>query len=69
MNIKSLEKMEQIVSKNKALSWNGWTVVERYPSDRGSTSNRGVFAKGKWHLEKMFEPTRDGWEIPNKYVM
>ena len=29
MLINSLEKMEQIVSKNRSLKWDGWTVVQK----------------------------------------
>jgi hypothetical protein len=68
MLIKSLEQMETIVAQNKVLSWDGWTVLERYPSDKGRTSDRGVYQNGIWHLQKMFAPTRDGWEVPSKYV-
>ena len=68
MNIKSLEKMEEIVSKNKSLFWDGWTVVNSYVSDKARTSNQGAFRNGQWHLQKRFEPTTLGWDIPDKFV-
>lgn len=68
MNIKTVEEMEQIVSKNKSLFWDGWTVVNSYPSDKARTSKFGAFVKGKWHMQKRFNPSRDGWEIPDKFV-
>ena len=68
MIVKDLETMESVVNSNKVLSWDGWTVLERYPSDKGRTSDRGVYQNGIWHLQKMFSPTRDGWEVPSKYV-
>ena len=32
MQINSLEQMEKIVKENKTLLWDGWTVVNSYPS-------------------------------------
>lgn len=60
--------MESIVSANKTLSWDGWTVLDTYPSDKGRTSKQGVFANEKWHMQRRFDPTSTGWEIPDKYV-
>ena len=69
MIVASLEQMEQIVSKSKFLSWNGWSVVETYPSDKGRSSVNGSYKNNKWNLVKTFEPSRNGWEIPSKYVI
>lgn len=66
--IKSLEQMEAIVSKNKSLSWDGWTVVSSIHSDKGRTSKFGAFVKGKWYIQKRFAPTGDGWDIPNNLI-
>jgi hypothetical protein len=68
MQIKSLEKMEQIVAKNRSLFWDGWTVVNSYPSDKGRTSKFGAYVRGKWHLQNRFVPTTNGWDIPDKFV-
>lgn len=68
MYITSLEKMESIVSKERNLFWDGWTVVERIPNAKGMTSKFGIFFKNKWHIEKRFEPTNKGWKLPGKYV-
>ena len=68
MVVTSLEKMEEIVSNNKALSWNGWTVVHSYVSDKARTSKFGALVDGKWQMQKLFEPTSSGWEIPDKFV-
>ena len=68
MNIKSLEKMESIVSSNKTLGWDGWTVVNRYISDNGRTSKDGVYLAGKWYLQKRFVPNENGWNIPDKFI-
>ena len=64
MIIKTIEEMEKIVSSNKELFWDGWTVVKRYPSDKAKTSKHGVLVKGVWSIEQRFEPTALGWEIP-----
>jgi hypothetical protein len=68
MLIKSLEQMESIVSKNKELRWDGWTVVSSYPSEKGRTSKFGILHKGRWHLQRRFELTADGWHIPKNLV-
>ena len=69
MTINSLEQMEVIVSKNKSLFWDGWTVVNSYPSEKGRTSAQGAFVNGKWHLQRRFTPSQIGWEIPDKLGM
>ena len=66
MIIKTIEEMEKFVSSNKELSWDGWTVIKRYPSDKAKTSKQGVLVKGVWYIEQRFEPTSQGWEIPGK---
>lgn len=68
MKISSLEKMEEIVAQNKALFWDGWTVVNSYPSDKARTSKFGAYVNGKWHLQKRFVPATGGWDIPDKFV-
>lgn len=68
MLIQTLEKMEQIVSKTSVLSWDGWSVIEMLPSEKGRSSVNGSFSQGKWYLKRTFTPSRQGWEIPNKYV-
>jgi hypothetical protein len=69
MIVKSLNQMEKIVKENqKFLSWDGWSVVELYPSDKGRTSTSGTYKNNNWYVKKLFIPSRLGWEIPNKYV-
>ncbi|MEY3378242.1 MAG: hypothetical protein RLZZ328_1402 [Bacteroidota bacterium] len=68
MQIDNLEKMDQIVSNNKSLSWDGWTVVHRYASEKGRTSKYGEYFNGKWQMVRRFVPNRNGWEIPDKFV-
>lgn len=68
MYIKSLEKMEQIVEKNKELIWDGWTVVHSYPSEKARTSKFGRRVNGQWHLQRRFEPKAKGWDIPGRFL-
>lgn len=68
MIIKELEQMEKIVSSNKNLHWDGWTVVNRFQSDKGRTSKNGILINSKWHLQQRFVPDRNGWDIPQKFV-
>lgn len=68
MKVTTLEQMESIVSSNKTLSWDGWTVVDNQPSERGRTANNGAFVNGKWSIQKRYTPARTGWDIPNKFM-
>lgn len=68
MKVTSLEQMETIVSRNKFLRWDGWTVVNSYPSNTAWLKPNGAYRNGKWHLETRFEIKADGWDIPNKLV-
>lgn len=68
MLINSLEKMEQIVSANKSLIWDGWTVVSLQPVQNGSTSADGVRINGRWYLQKRYDVNSNGWDIPDKFV-
>lgn len=68
MLIKSLEKMEKIVSRNNNLSWVGWDVVDRKRSDAARTAVNGVRVNGVWYLQRIYQVNRNGWDIPNKYV-
>jgi hypothetical protein len=68
MLINSLETMEQIVENNKTLSWDGWTVLENRTKENGVMSAEGRYVNGRWIVQKRYEITADGWEIPNKLV-
>jgi hypothetical protein len=68
MLISSIEKMEEIVNKNKELKWDGWTVVHFYASDKARTSKFGERINGKWCMVRRFDVTEKGWEISNKLV-
>lgn len=68
MQVTSLEQMEKIVSRNRYLRWDGWTVVNSYPSLNGWSKTNGAFSNGKWYQENRYEPNENGWDIPNKLV-
>jgi hypothetical protein len=68
MIIKSLDKMEEIVKQNRELSWDGWTVVQSYSNTTAWRYPNGAFIRGRWFVQKRFEPNEKGWEIPKKYV-
>lgn len=68
MNVKSLEQMEKIVQSNKQLLWDGWTVIHSVQNPTAWMSRRGAYLKGKWHIQKRYEPGPLGWEIPDKLV-
>jgi hypothetical protein len=68
MLIQSLEEMETIVKNNDELAWDGWTVVSLKPVDSGTMQKDAVFINDKWYLQKRFELTETGWEIPTKIV-
>lgn len=64
----SLDEMEKIVSRNRMLSWDGWTVLHTYPNPVGWRDRNGVRIKGKWFTQRRYEPQSDGWDLPNKLV-
>jgi hypothetical protein len=68
VNIKSLEKMEVIVSQNKSLSWDGWNVVELIKVPGAMFKPNGTRINGVWYTKNIFIIEQDGWEIPSKYV-
>lgn len=66
--ITSLEKMEEVVAKNRFLFWDGWTVIHAFQSDKGRTSKLGAYRKGRWYIQKRFVPGKSGWNIPDNLV-
>lgn len=68
MLVSSLEEMEMLVKKNKSLTWDGWTVIHFYHSDKAGTSRFGARINGKWSIVRRFEVGEKGWEIPSKFL-
>lgn len=68
MLVKDLNEMEKIVSANKNLYWDGWTVINFFTSDSARTNKNGAIINGKWCITKRIEPTRDGWNISDRLL-
>lgn len=68
MIVKDLATMEKIVASNNSLSWDGWTVINSYKTDKARTSQYGLFKDGSWYMARRFDSTRNGWDIPSKFV-
>lgn len=66
--VKSLDKMEAIVSNNKSLSWDGWNVVELIKNPAAMFKPNGALVKGVWYVKNIFVVDQDGWRIPSKYA-
>jgi hypothetical protein len=66
--INSLEQMEEIVKNNDSLAWDGWTVIENKTRENGAMSKDGAFVDGKWIVQKRYDATTSGWEIPHKFM-
>jgi hypothetical protein len=67
MIVTNLEKMEKIVARNSNLSWLGWDIIDRKKSESGRTAVNGVRVNGVWYVQRIYQVTRNGWDIPNKY--
>ena len=67
MIVTNLEKMEKIVARNNNLSWLGGDIVDRKKSESGRTAVNGVRVNGVWYVQRIYQVTRNGWDIPNKY--
>jgi hypothetical protein len=68
MIVKELEKMELIVNNNKTLSWDGYDVLHSVKTDKARTSTQGVLIGSSWFIQKRYTLSRNGWDIPTKFV-
>lgn len=68
MIIDSLERMEEIVASRKFLQWDGWDVVQSFPSEKGRTSKFGIRKNGRWFIQKRYPITEKGWDVPSKFL-
>ena len=66
--VKSLGKMEKIVSRSKSLSWDGWNVVELIKNPGAMFKPNGARINGVWYIKNIFIVDQDGWRIPSKYA-
>ena len=65
MLVDSLSKMEQIVSSNPELKWEGWDVVRYKKNPSAQFEANGSFQNGVWCKRFVFPITERGWSIPN----
>ena len=56
--------MEDIVSNNSNLSWEGWDVLRWEEKRNAMLNTKGRFRDGKWHLVTRFPLTSEGWKVP-----
>ena len=68
MMINSLEEAEIIVDNNKSLSWNGWDIVHFSKMPTAWMKPEGVYRNGDWYIQKHYNLSEKGWEIPDKFV-
>jgi len=68
MLVKSLEKMEDIVSKNKSLSWEGWNLVELINKPSAAYKQNSVMFNKVWYIKNIFTVDHYGWKVPKKYT-
>ena len=66
--INSLEEAETIVDNNKSLGWNGWDIVHFNKMPTAWMKPEGVYRNGEWYIQKHYNPSEKGWEIPDKFV-
>lgn len=68
MLINSLNEMETVVENNESLSWDGWDVLHLTKSPTGWMKPDGVFRNGNWFIQKRYDITEQGWDLPAKLV-
>lgn len=69
MIVQTVEQMEKIVLKNKNLIWKGWQVFNIQKSEKAQTSKNGMYINGNWYIAKEIELSRDGWNVPERFVL
>ena len=60
--------MESIVSLDKSLRWDGWTVIHTKFNPMAWKNTNGIISNGKWYTATRYEPTSNGWDLPKKMV-
>jgi hypothetical protein len=66
--VKSLETMEELVSRHNQLHWDGWDVLELKRNPSGASRTDGIYFGGKWYTHRRFSPSEAGWRLPKRYV-
>lgn len=68
MPVKTLEEMNEIVSKSKTLEWDGWDVISLTKDEYGEFVQEGVRRNGEWYILRRFPLTDEGWNIPGRLL-
>ena len=68
MKISSLEEAEKIVENNNELSWNGWDILHHKKSPTAWMKPDGIFKNESWYIQKQYNLSEIGWELPDKLV-
>jgi hypothetical protein len=68
MNITKLEQMENIVSANSQLSWDGWNVIHLSKSNTAMFKTNGAYVNGDWYIKTVYSPDQNGWKINQKHL-
>ena len=56
-------------NKDKNIFWDGYTIVQWFPSNNGYVQPNGMFRNGKWGYSNRYNLTPQGtWEISDKYA-
>lgn len=65
----TLDEAEAVVSRNRFLSWDGWTITTWRKDERGEYDRRGQRRRGKWGILFRYPVQNDGtYRIPQSYV-
>jgi hypothetical protein len=68
VTIKDYNLAHKVVDSNKSLFWDGWTIVEFKPHPDAITHKSAIYRNNRWGFTKRFEPSTNGWKVPDKYV-
>jgi hypothetical protein len=68
MIVDSLEKMEELVSKDSRLSWDGWDIIVSKPSPTAWMRKNAKFSDGRWYQADRIVPGTLGWELPASFA-
>jgi hypothetical protein len=71
MKIQTLDEAENIVSKSKNLSWDGWNIVHKVRDDSAEYDASGSYDRslGKWFRRVSYPYINGtGWDIPNSLI-
>jgi len=68
MIVNTLNKMEEIVSANPSLSWEGWNVIHLAKSNNAMYKTNGAFINNQWQIKTVYSPDRNGWDIKKEHI-